>query len=143
MQVRGSASAEQIMEVVRAARDILTVRRVFGEAYVSGETTVIPVAKVMGGSGMGYGGSQQEPGDDGGSDRAERQAAAGPGSGGTGFEGEGGGGGLGLRLRPAGVYVIRGGDVQWQPALDVTKLALGGQAVAAIALLAWAFRRRR
>ncbi|PFG38767.1 hypothetical protein ATJ97_1254 [Georgenia soli] len=149
MHVRGSAPAEQIMEVVRAARDILTVRRVFGEAYVSGETTVIPVAKVTGGSGMGYGGSQQEAGDDGGSEGAVRDGgsegavrqAAGSGSGG-GFEGEGGGGGLGVRVEPLGVYVVRGGDVQWQPALDVNRLAIGGQMLVAVALLAWAFHRR-
>jgi len=124
---RGS-SADQI---IQAAKEALSVRRVFGEAYVSGDTTVIPVAKVTGGSGMGYGGAHpSELRADG-----EREGA--------GFEGEGGGGGFGVRAKPAGVYVVRGGDVQWQPAIDVNRLALGGQLLVAVAVLAWAFRRRR
>jgi uncharacterized spore protein YtfJ len=128
---RGSASADLVTE---SARDALTVRRVFGEAYVSGDTTVIPVAKVMGGSGMGYGGAvrpdaMDSPGD--------QDGAAGGG------EGEGGGGGFGMLAKPAGVFVVHDGSVQWQPALDVNRLALGGQILVVIAVLAWAFRRRR
>ena len=41
------------------------------------------------------------------------------------------------------MYVVRGGDVQWQPAIDVNRLALGGQLLVAVVVLAWAFRRRR
>nr|KEP23277.1 hypothetical protein DA06_10185 [Georgenia sp. SUBG003] len=125
--------------MTQAAKDALTVRRVFGEAYVSGDATVIPVAKVMGGSGMGYGGAHPGPG---GSD-GEDAGVAGDGRHAAGMEGEGGGGGFGVRVKPAGVYVVRGGDVQWQPALDVNRLALGGQLLVAVAVLAWALRRRR
>ena len=133
-ETRGS-SADQITQ---AAREVLTVRRVFGEAYVSGDTTVIPVAKVMGGSGMGHGGAHPGPTRPDG-----EEAVGGGGSRGGGMGGEGGGGGFGVRARPAGVYVVRGGDVQWQPAIDVNRLALGGQLLVAVVVLAWAFRRRR
>lgn len=132
MSDRGSTSVDLLTE---SARDALTVRRVFGEAYVSGDTTVIPVATLMGGSGMGYGGGAHP---DVHAPSADRDV---PAPGGT--EAEGGGGGFGLRVRPAGVYVVRDGAVQWQPALDVNRLALGGQILVAVAVLAWAFRRRR
>jgi uncharacterized spore protein YtfJ len=146
MQNRGGPSVNSVTE---AARDALTVRRVFGEAYVSGDTTIIPVAKVMGGSGMGYGaGGGARPGTEGPGTEPPGTAEPGtaqPGatSTGPGVEGEGGGGGFGVRAKPAGVYVVREGSVQWQPAIDVNRLALGGQILVAVAVLAWAFRRRR
>lgn len=40
---------------VRVARDLLTVRRVFGEPIHQGDVTLVPVARVMGGSGYGDG----------------------------------------------------------------------------------------
>lgn len=47
----------------------------------------------------------------------------------------GSGGGFVLEARPVGVYVIRDGEVSWRPAVDVTRIALGGQLVAVVALL--------
>ena len=49
--------------------------------------------------------------------------------------GEGIGGGYGFTARPVGAFVIRGDQVEWRPALDVGRVILGGQLVAAIALL--------
>ncbi|TDE88814.1 sporulation protein [Occultella glacieicola] len=119
---------------IEAARDALTVKRVFGEAYSSDGATVIPVAKVYGGAGMGYG--------DG--------AGMGPsGEGAPHAEGSGGGGGFGVLARPAGVYVVRDGKVSWQPALDVNRAILGGQILGAIVAVSVAcvlrtrLRRRR
>src|SRR5665811_110315 len=40
---------------VRVARDLLTVRRVFGEPIQQGDVTLVQVARVMGGSGYGDG----------------------------------------------------------------------------------------
>jgi uncharacterized spore protein YtfJ len=37
-----------------------------------------------------------------------------------------GGGGFGLIAKPAGMYVIRGGNATWQPALDLNMVILGG-----------------
>jgi hypothetical protein len=50
-----------------------------------------------------------------------------------------------MRARPAGVFVIRGERVTWRSAVDVTRVALGGQVLAAIGLvlLASVLRRRR
>jgi uncharacterized spore protein YtfJ len=84
-------------ELVERAQETLSGRRVFGEAIRQDGVTVIPAADVSGGGGGG--GSHDEDGQ------------------------EGTGGGFGLRARPAGVYVIDGGKVSWQPAVDVNKLA--------------------
>jgi uncharacterized spore protein YtfJ len=96
-------------ELMQQARDALTVKRVFGEAYERGGVTVIPAASIRGGAGGG---------------RGEGATPDGSGS------GSGSGGGFGLTARPAGVYVIEGNNVRWQPAVDVNRIILGGQIVA-------------
>jgi uncharacterized spore protein YtfJ len=104
-------------EVITQARDAMTVKRVFGDPYERNGVTVIPVASIRGGAGGGQGegsgGSQDSP-----------QAT-----------GSGSGGGFGLAAKPAGVYVIEGDDVRWQPAVDVNRIVLGGQIVAIVLLL--------
>ena len=59
--------------------------------------------------------------------------------------GEGEGGGFGGMARPAGVYVVRADGVEWQPALDVTMIAMAGIALAALITLTLgvSLRRRR
>ena len=58
------------------------------------------------------------------------------GGGGGGGDTEGNGGaGFGLTARPAGMYVIRDGNAEWKPALDLNRVILGGQIVAIVALL--------
>ena len=56
------------------------------------------------------------------------------------------GGGFGLSATPAGAYVIRGGAVEWQPAIDVNRIVLGGQIHrrdrAALVLRTWIKSRR-
>lgn len=99
-----------VQQVIDTARDVLTVQRVFGEPYERNGTTVVPVAKVQGGGGGGQG---------------------------DGPDGKGAGGGGGIGVRPAGVYVIRGDQVRWQPAVDVNRVVLGMQVVAVVALIAW------
>ena len=120
---------------VRVARDLLTVRRVFGEPIHQGDVTLVPVARVMGGSGYGDG--------EGEGDGEWRKPTSGDETG-TG-SGSGSGGGFGVNVTPVGVYVVRGTDVTWQPAMDLNRTILGGQIVGALALLliARAMRRRR
>ena len=67
------------------------------------------------------------------------------GGGGGGGDTEGNGGaGFGITAKPAGVFVIRDGDAEWKPALDLNRVILGGQLVAIVAFLALRaiFRRR-
>lgn len=106
----------------RALADLLTVRRVFGEPVVRDGVTVLPVARVTGGGGGGSGTAPAAQHDD-------DAAASG------GHEASGSGGGLGVHVTPLGVYVIRGSDVTWQPALDLQRIITGGQAVGALAIL--------
>jgi uncharacterized spore protein YtfJ len=116
--------------LVSTPADLLTVRRVFGAAYDRDGVRVIPVAKVLGGTGLGYGGDVVPDPVDG------KDAGSG---------GEGGGGGFGVRVRPVGVYVLDEHGVHWRPALDLNRVVLGGQLVGMVAVLslAWALRRRR
>ena len=81
----------------------------FGDPYEADGCTVIPVAKVAGGAGGG--GGEGNKADESG----------------TGY-----GTGFGLQARPVGVYVVRDGEVAWKPAIDVTRLAKGGQALVAL-----------
>jgi hypothetical protein len=37
--------------------------------------------------------------------------------------------------RPVGAFVIKGGEVRWQPAFDLTRAIVGGQVVAIVGLL--------
>lgn len=118
--------------VTHAASDTLTVRRVFGEAYEREGVLVVPVARVLGGTGGGAGTGEMDGSLPGKETRGHSTGA-------------GGGGGFAARVKPLGVFVIDGTGVQWRPALDLNRVILGGQVVGAVAVLAiaWASRRRR
>ena len=102
-----------ITEILSTAKDSVTVKRVFGEAYEKDGLTLIPAAVVSGGGGGGTGH------DDAGQ--------------------EGQGGGFGVMGRPAGAYVIQSGDVRWQPAIDLNRvITIGG-----VIVTAWLLTRPR
>ena len=142
----GSAPSEKIppfdpSAMTRAASDSMSVRRVFGEAYAHNGTWVVPVAKLVGGTGNGFGiGTASGSGVPGRVPKTDETATRGlHGE----SEGTGGGGGFGALVRPLGVYVIDDGGVHWRPAIDVNRAILGGQAVAIVISLslAWVLRR--
>jgi uncharacterized spore protein YtfJ len=108
------SSLEQVVGRLDAVKDTMTVSRVFGEAYEVGGVTVIPVATVRGGGGGGGG-------------EGESTEAQGSGA--------GAGVGFGVNARPVGVYVVKDGNVSWQPAVDVMRVILGGQILALFAIL--------
>lgn len=113
---------------LRAVRRLTHVRRAFGQPVERDGVTLVPVARVYGGTGFGGGvGSVEEHDVD--------QARS----------GSGGGGGLGVTVTPVGVYVVQDGTVRWEPALDLNRVIIGGQVLGAIAVLALAcaLRRRR
>jgi len=122
-------------EVLDQARDAMTVKRVFGDPYEKDGLTVIPVANVMGGAGAGGGtgaGVRPADADDEAAEGADEENAEGAaiGAGESGY-----GMGYGLRASPAGVYVIKDGDVEWKPALDTNRLALQRAGVMIVGLL--------
>jgi uncharacterized spore protein YtfJ len=113
-----------VVDKLNGIKDVMTVQRVFGEPTQVDGITVLPVAVVRGGGGAGGGGGTMP--------EQEQQ-------------GEGAGLGFGLNARGIGVYAVKDGSVTWQPAVDVTRIILGAQLVAAAALLVLGgvLRRRR
>lgn len=101
-------SPKGALAFIERARDVLRVKRVFGDPIERGGVTIIPAAKVRGGGGGG---------------------------GGEGPDGRGSGGGFGVSATPAGAYVIKNGTVRWEPALDLGRTIFMGQIVAIVALL--------
>jgi uncharacterized spore protein YtfJ len=96
-----------VEELINRARDAISVSKVYGEPYEEDGLTFIPAAAVRGGGG---GGGDTE------------------GNGGTGF---------GLTASPVGAYVIKDGDVSWEPAVNPNRMILGWQLVSVFALFAW------
>ena len=97
----------RVMDVVNEAKAAMRASAVFGEPFEKNGLTIIPAARISGGAGGG--GNEGEP--------------------------QAGGGGFGVSSRPVGAFVIKGGEVSWQPALDLNRLILMGQVVAIVALL--------
>lgn len=104
-----------IMEMAEKSKDSATVKRVFGDPVEHGDVLVIPVARIAHGGGGGSGQGEREKGESG--------------------SGSGSGSGYGVSATPAGVYVVKDGDVRWQPAVDVNRIVIGGQIVAVVLLL--------
>jgi uncharacterized spore protein YtfJ len=111
-----------VLDKLGAVKDAMTVRRAFGESYQVAGVTMVPVATVRGGGGGG-GGEGSAPGGEG--------------------TGTGAGLGFGVMVRPFGVYIVKDGEVSWQPAIDVLRVVIGGQLLALTAILALRRRRKR
>ncbi len=92
-------------ELLSGARDVMTVKRVYGDPIERDGVVIIPAANVVGGGG-------------GGGDKDNN-----------------GGGGFGVSATPAGAWIIRDGEVEWEPAVDATRIATLGMVVAIIFLL--------
>jgi uncharacterized spore protein YtfJ len=109
---------DRLLDTLREAANGATAGRVFGEPVIHGDIVLVPVARVAGGGGGGGGTSGQD------------SAAEEPGPGDSGS-----GGGFGTTAKGLGVFMLKNGQVTWHPALDVTRVVLGGQLVAIAALL--------
>jgi uncharacterized spore protein YtfJ len=94
-----------VTEMLNEARDAMSVKRVYGDPIERDGLTIVPAASVRGGGG---GGEDSE---------------------------NNGGGGFGLTARPVGVFVVKGNDVEWEPAVDVSRISMMGLVVGIVALL--------
>lgn len=113
-------------ELLAQARDAMTARRVFGEPIERDGTLLLPVASVMGGAGGGSGRTAGSAlGTAAGDESAEARVPD-----------EGSGYGFGMMAKPLGVYVIRGEEVTWQPAVDRNRQLLLAALVSMLAILA-------
>jgi uncharacterized spore protein YtfJ len=110
-----------VLDKLGAVKDAMAVSRVFGESYQVDGVTIVPVATVRGGGGGGGEG-------------------AAPGGEGT---GTGAGLGFGVIVRPVGAYMVKDGEVSWQPAIDVMRIVLGGQLLCLAAVFALRGLRKR
>ncbi len=90
-----------LRELVGSATDAAQVKRVFGQPIEKEGVTVIPVANVRGAFGGGEGAPMP------GGSSAEAAAAV-----------SGWGGGGAFSAVPAGVYVLKNGELSWHPAVD-------------------------
>lgn len=95
-------------EVIKTAKESLEARMVYAEPYDKDGVTVIAAASISTGGG-------------GGDSREEH-----------GRSGEGGG--FGLSAKPVGAYVIKDGDLHWEPAVDINRLMMTVGAIALAAL---------
>ena len=132
-----------VENILAKAAENLSVRRAFGTAYEKDGMLIIPVALVAGGGGGGTGAARDRRGN----------SAAGPGR-----PSEGGaaaddatpqdsgrmdaGGGFGGLVLPSGAYVVKGDQVRWVPAVDVTIVVLASLSLARVLARTWTRRRR-
>jgi uncharacterized spore protein YtfJ len=122
--------------------DNLSVRRAFGAAYERDGTLIIPVAMVAGGGGGGT--SRTARGNPAlpveslpeGDATVDDAAPKDPGRADA-------GGGFGGLVWPAGVYVVKGDQVRWVPAVHVTIVVLASLSLVRALARTWARGRDR
>jgi hypothetical protein len=121
--------------------DNLSVRRAFGTAYEKDGMLIIPVAMVAGGGGAGTSRARRgNPAADSGSPSGEGAMAhdiapQDPGR-------TDAGGGFGGLVLPSGAYVVKGDQVRWVPAVDVTIVAVASLGLVRVLARTWTRRRR-
>lgn len=94
-------------DLIASLAEQLREHQVFGPPVECGDVTLVPVAEIRGGGGIG----------------------------GRGKLDKGGNGGFGLVAKPVGAWVVANGRVSWQPSVDVNRAVLSGSAVAVTFLL--------
>jgi hypothetical protein len=123
------------------ASDNLSVRRAFGAAYEKDDMLIIPVAIVGGGGGGGTGRSRpRDPAAGPGRPPEEEPAGDDPAAQDPGRVDAGMG--FGGVVLPAGAYVVKGGQVRWVPAVDVTIVVLASLSLVRVLARAWTRSRR-
>jgi uncharacterized spore protein YtfJ len=122
--------------------DSISVRRAFGTAYEKDGMLIIPVAMVSGGGGAGTAHPRRRnsaarpgspPGESATADDAMPQDSGRMDA----------GGGFGGFVLPSGVYVVKGDEVRWVPAVDVTIVVLASLSLARVLARVWTRRRGR
>ena len=133
-----------VEDLLAAASENLSVRRAFGTAYEKDGMLIIPVALVAGGGGGGTGTARSRRDDPAAGPGA--RPGAGPAGSGT-VPGDPGrtdaGGGFGGLVLPSGAYVVKGDQVRWVPAVDVTIVVVASLSLVRVLARAWTRRSRR
>jgi len=127
-------------ELMSRMSENLSVRRAFGAAYERDGLLVIPVALVAGGGGGGEG---TMPKDQGRGPRPAPETSDDTADGPESAMGSGSGGGFGGLIMPIGAYVVKGDQVRWVPAVDVTVVLLVSLSMVRLLARLWTRGRRR
>jgi len=100
----------EVPAVLAQVQGSMVAKRIFSEPIERDGAVLILAASIRGGGGGGVGQTSEDR------------------------KGEGSGGGFGLVARPAGAFVFKQGRVSWRPAIDVNRVIIGAQLVAATLL---------
>jgi uncharacterized spore protein YtfJ len=113
-------------ELFNRVAENLSVRRAFGTPYEKDGLLVVPVALVAGGGGGGEGPKLPPSLLRGVADRSTKPGVT---HGSEEHIPASSGGGFGGLVLPMGAYVVKGDQVRWVPAVDVTLVVLAGLSV--------------
>jgi uncharacterized spore protein YtfJ len=105
---------EDIFKAIEDMRDKASVNAVYGEPVQVGERTIIPVADIKYGFGLGYGEGPASR------DGEEEPSAV------TNASGQGGGAGGGIMARPVAVLEVSNDGVTVKPVMDEGRIAMAG-----------------
>jgi uncharacterized spore protein YtfJ len=119
----------------------LSVRRAFGTAYEKDGMLIIPVAVVAGGGGAGTGHPRHRAPAAGADSRPEG-APAGHEAVPQDSQRADTGGGFGGLVLPMGAYVVKGGQVRWVSAVDITIAMLASLSLVRVLSRTWTQSRR-
>lgn len=131
-----------VENLLAKASDSISVRRAFGAAYEKDGMLIVPVAMAVGGGGAGTGSPRRRnsaprpggsPGESATADDAVPQDSGQMDA----------GGGFGGLVLPSGVYVVKGDEVRWVPAVDVTVVVLASLSLVRVLARMWTRRRGR
>ena len=138
-------AADMDVETILAkAAENLSVRRAFGTAYERDGMLIIPVALVAGGGGGGAGTGRTPSGDSAaGPDAPPGAGPAGHDAASQDPDRTGAGGGFGGLVLASGVYVVKGDQGRWVPAVDVTIVALASLSLVRMLARTWTRRSKR
>jgi uncharacterized spore protein YtfJ len=112
-------SLNKLFDSIEQMRDAASWRSAFGEPQVMDDRTIIPVAQVGYGFGLGFGRGDMPPEEEDSPDGGA----------------EGGGGGGGASSKPVGVIVVTPDDVYFEDVRDENKIALAGIVLSAFVIL--------
>jgi uncharacterized spore protein YtfJ len=122
--VNFTSTTEEMVRRIGTIQDEVGASACFGAPVERNGHTIVPVARVSFGYGMGFGGGSGGKGVPG--DLSDAQTEGG--------EGAGGGGGGGGSSTPVAIIDITDNDVKIEPINDSTRIALGGMLFAAWAV---------
>lgn len=130
-----------VANLLMKASDNFSVRRAFGAAYEKDDILIIPVAMVAGGGGGGTAHPRHRD-STAGSNGLPEVDPAGRDTPPQDSERMDAGGGFGGLVLPTGAYIVKGAQVRWVPAVDMTIVVLASLSLVRVLARTWTRARR-